>query len=278
MSFVAGQPLGYYASWALFALSHHLVVWYAAERVYPAVYFQKYAALGDDVIIADDMVAQEYKTLVQRLGVSISEQKPLISHSGAGEFAKKFRVSNMRKDMSPISIRALKNFYHPYGLMALNEKYKLSNFRLLCRVGGAGHKRLARLSSILKSKKYSRLYAMYSRPTGGSTALEWFLGRGKPLNPYLRGLIIKELRNKLRPKDLKVAPLYCYPVEQVSDFQEYAMLRCWMKEWLQYVKWYAQTALSPDITIEKFFDSPMGLEDNKEGLSFGPIWNLLESF
>ncbi|KAL0293696.1 UNVERIFIED_CONTAM: putative mitochondrial protein [Sesamum calycinum] len=34
VSFVTGQPLGYYASWPLFALSHHLV-WYAAERVYP---------------------------------------------------------------------------------------------------------------------------------------------------------------------------------------------------------------------------------------------------
>ena len=26
-----GQPLGYYTSWPLFALSHHVVVWVAAE-------------------------------------------------------------------------------------------------------------------------------------------------------------------------------------------------------------------------------------------------------
>lgn len=147
-------------------------------------------------------------------------------------------------------------------------------------MGGAGHKRLARFSSIIKSKKYSRLYAMYSR--GGSTALEWFLGRGNPLNPYLRGLIIKELRNKLRPKDLKVAPLYCYPVEQVYDFQEYAMLRSWMKEWLQYVKWYAQTALSPDITIDKLFDSPMVMNNWKitrkdsHLVRFGIFWKVYD--
>lgn len=30
-----GQPLGYYASWALFALSHHWILWLAAEQVYP---------------------------------------------------------------------------------------------------------------------------------------------------------------------------------------------------------------------------------------------------
>lgn len=31
MSFIAGQPLGYYGSWALFSLSHHFIVWLAAE-------------------------------------------------------------------------------------------------------------------------------------------------------------------------------------------------------------------------------------------------------
>ncbi|CAA0812632.1 Mitovirus RNA-dependent RNA polymerase [Striga hermonthica] len=33
--FVVGQPLGYYASWALFSLSHHYVVWMAANRADP---------------------------------------------------------------------------------------------------------------------------------------------------------------------------------------------------------------------------------------------------
>ena len=31
VSFMAGQPLGYYSSWPLFALSHHLLVWWCAE-------------------------------------------------------------------------------------------------------------------------------------------------------------------------------------------------------------------------------------------------------
>lgn len=39
LSFVAGQPLGYYGSWALFALSHHFIVWLSAEKVYPGKKF-----------------------------------------------------------------------------------------------------------------------------------------------------------------------------------------------------------------------------------------------
>lgn len=35
VSFLAGQPLGYYGSWPLFALSHHHMVWLAADIVYP---------------------------------------------------------------------------------------------------------------------------------------------------------------------------------------------------------------------------------------------------
>ncbi|TYK24023.1 putative mitochondrial protein [Cucumis melo var. makuwa] len=34
VSFMCGQPLGYYASWVLFALSHHFLMWLAAEQVY----------------------------------------------------------------------------------------------------------------------------------------------------------------------------------------------------------------------------------------------------
>ncbi|KAI5567024.1 hypothetical protein BDE02_13G061400 [Populus trichocarpa] len=38
--------------WPLFTLSHHMVVWLAAERLYPGRRFQAYAVLGDDIVIA----------------------------------------------------------------------------------------------------------------------------------------------------------------------------------------------------------------------------------
>lgn len=73
MSFVAGHPLFDYSSWPLFAFTHHLVVWWSANRVYPGRRFTKYAVLGDDVLIADKNVALVYATVLDNLGVSISQ-------------------------------------------------------------------------------------------------------------------------------------------------------------------------------------------------------------
>lgn len=93
LPFSVGQPLGYYASWPLFSLSHHMVVWLAAERVSPGSgKFKAYAILGDDVVIADSRVAKEYQEILSKLEVKISTSKSLISNSGAFEFAKRFRI------------------------------------------------------------------------------------------------------------------------------------------------------------------------------------------
>lgn len=58
---MAGQPLGYHASWPLFALSHHVLIWWCAEQVYPGQTFQRYEVLGDDVLITDREVASVYE-------------------------------------------------------------------------------------------------------------------------------------------------------------------------------------------------------------------------
>lgn len=92
VSFVAGQPLGYYSSWPLFALSHHYVVWYAAEQVYPGVKFTDYEILGDDLVIFDRAVAKKYMELLKtELPVGISVSKSIFSEIGVLEFAKRFR-------------------------------------------------------------------------------------------------------------------------------------------------------------------------------------------
>ncbi|XP_075504430.1 putative mitochondrial protein AtMg01110 [Primulina tabacum] len=58
VSFVAGQPLGYYGSWALFSLSHHYLVWLAIELTLPQNRpFTRYAVLGDDIVIVHPKVA-----------------------------------------------------------------------------------------------------------------------------------------------------------------------------------------------------------------------------
>lgn len=86
--------MGYHASWPLFAFSHHIIVWFAAEQVYPGERFTRYAILGDDIVIADSAVAARYSSILDRLGVDISIGKSLFSDRGVCEFAKRFRVRN----------------------------------------------------------------------------------------------------------------------------------------------------------------------------------------
>lgn len=77
METVAGQPLGYLSSWPLFALTHHILIWWCAEQVRPGDKFTKYAVLGDDVVIADHPVARVYEQSLDQLRVPIFFSKIL---------------------------------------------------------------------------------------------------------------------------------------------------------------------------------------------------------
>ncbi|KAK9100831.1 hypothetical protein Scep_024261 [Stephania cephalantha] len=56
----------------------HLLVWWCAEQVYPMQRFTRYAVLGDDVVIADNKVAEDYQD---------SDRKMRHSMPNDGEFA-----------------------------------------------------------------------------------------------------------------------------------------------------------------------------------------------
>lgn len=114
-SFLTGQPLGYLSSWPLFALSHHFIVWYCAEKVYRGTRFSKYALIGDDIVIGDMKVAEVYKDVMSQLGVNLSLSKSVISDCGGLEFAKKFRI--LDRELSPISIKMLRSARHPVAWM-----------------------------------------------------------------------------------------------------------------------------------------------------------------
>lgn len=55
---------------------------------------------GDNVVIADEKVALVYSSALGDLGVDISYQKSLISHTGSAEFAKRFKVRGLTVDLS----------------------------------------------------------------------------------------------------------------------------------------------------------------------------------
>lgn len=69
--YAVGNPMGFYTSWAAFALSHHAVLRYLGKKVCPGVKpgQLKYVILGDDVLIWDDRLAMAYKDFLSRMGV-----------------------------------------------------------------------------------------------------------------------------------------------------------------------------------------------------------------
>lgn len=88
----------------MLALTHHAIVNIAARRV-GKKNFTEYALLGDDLVIADEAVADAYLIIAKDLGVEINLQKSLISKSGVLEFAK--RLFRDGTDLSPVPPRLL---------------------------------------------------------------------------------------------------------------------------------------------------------------------------
>lgn len=69
------------------AVTHHVLVKISAKRA-GITKFCDYAILGDDVVIANDMVAVEYRRLLLELDMPISEAKTHVSLN-LYEFAKR---------------------------------------------------------------------------------------------------------------------------------------------------------------------------------------------
>jgi len=81
------------------ALSHHVVVSICAHKC-GLRSFGDYSIVGDDIVIANDMVAKEYRDfMTNTLGVDISEPKTIIS-DGAAEFCKRLYYRGF--DCSPV--------------------------------------------------------------------------------------------------------------------------------------------------------------------------------
>lgn len=107
-----GQPMGARSSWAVFALSHHVLIRYAAYQV-GLRKFSHYLVLGDDVVINNNKVAREYKRLLKILGVEASESKTHIS-STTYEFAKRWIDIN-KGEFTGFPIRGIvENFNNNY--------------------------------------------------------------------------------------------------------------------------------------------------------------------
>jgi hypothetical protein len=103
-----GQPMGALTSWASMALVHHALVLYAAVSsgtvsLEKLLTFIDYMVLGDDIVIANRVVAEQYVAIMQALHVPLSLSKSHISDLGMFNFANQTFVKDV--NVSPVSLR-----------------------------------------------------------------------------------------------------------------------------------------------------------------------------
>lgn len=157
--YATGQPMGALSSWAMLATTHHFILQVCARRAYPHcnVWFNRYEILGDDLVIFDNLVYQEYISMMALLDVGTNPSKSLYSESlSALEFAKRTGVNGV--DVSGIS---WKQFISDPSLMRrINLLIHFANKGLvttipmiLCILGNAkGDISIPSLTSDVKSK------------------------------------------------------------------------------------------------------------------------------
>jgi len=163
--------MGALSSWAMLALTHHALVQYAASNAYPSKpsWFRGYAVLGDDVVIADRLVAAEYLRVMKMVGVEISLAKSLVSNTSSLEFAKRTWIR--RREVTPISLAemlvSLRNVGALEQLVMKTKKYGEIRISAVARFAGFGYRNLARLPVVLGiGNRLSGLVGYLSRPGG----------------------------------------------------------------------------------------------------------------
>jgi hypothetical protein len=167
-----GQPMGALSSWAMLAFIHHSFVQWSALRAgvisTTKDWYEGYAILGDDVVIARSCVAKEYLALMKTMAVEIGAHKSLLSRNGlALEFAK--RTFFKRTDVSMVPFAEfVVGRQSLAGLLELVRKYSLTLGQTLS-VLGYGYRAKANASK--------RLFSMPKRLRNYILA---FLGPGSP--------------------------------------------------------------------------------------------------
>jgi len=136
--YAVGQPMGALSSWAMMALTHHLVVFIAAKRS-GLSHFTDYALLGDDIVIWNKPVSHAYQIVMNQLGVKLGISKSLVSESGlALEFAKK--TLYLGKDLSPFPLKESQAAHSNLStFVEIQRKYGISDLNII-RFAGYGYR------------------------------------------------------------------------------------------------------------------------------------------
>jgi len=103
LNYTVGQPMGSKSSWAMLAITHHVIVQVAAARA-SVPGFGDYVVLGDDIVINNKLVAGEYQKIMSGLGVGINASKsifPVPGTMGAAEICKRVFVGGEELSVLP---------------------------------------------------------------------------------------------------------------------------------------------------------------------------------
>jgi len=113
LSYSTGQPMGTYSSWAVFTLTHHLLVHYCASLC-GKENFNQYILLGDDIVIKDNDVALKYIKILTSMGVEVSPNKTHVSDD-TYEFAKRWIKPFKKKEITGLPLKGIiNNFENPF--------------------------------------------------------------------------------------------------------------------------------------------------------------------
>lgn len=85
------------------ALTHHFIVRMSALKC-GLPHFTGYAILGDDLVIANDKVAQKYREMLETLAMPISDAKSHVSQD-TYEFAKRWIQKGV--EITPFALSGL---------------------------------------------------------------------------------------------------------------------------------------------------------------------------
>lgn len=98
-----GQPMGCLSSWAMLALTHHCILQYCARNTTNGPNWSEcYEILGDDLVIFDTEVYNQYISFMKALDVGTNPSKSLVSEvSQTFEFAKRTVIKGI--DVSGLS-------------------------------------------------------------------------------------------------------------------------------------------------------------------------------
>jgi hypothetical protein len=128
ISWKKGQPLGLGPSFPMFALAHHVVVWTAANNI-GIDSTNAYRILGDDIIILNDDLKDEYLKIMDNLGCPVSKDKTLSSNKLC-EFAGKIIYPDgviptvKWRDMSDRNFTDYVSFFGPRAIGALKTRQR----------------------------------------------------------------------------------------------------------------------------------------------------------